>query len=638
MISQQTINDIFSTARVEEVISDFVQIKKSGSNYKALSPFSDEKTPSFMISPAKQIWKDFSSGKGGNVVSFLMELEQYSYPEALRYLAKKYNIEIVEDQYELSESQEEEKKLKEQLFQIHEVAKDYFEKQLWESEEGKNVGLSYFKERGFEDEVIRKFQLGYSPKQRDAFTQYALEKGYKKEILEASGLSIFKENYEADRFRERVMFPIFSNSGRCLGFGGRVLKSAEKTAKYINSPETEIYHKSQIVFGLFQAKKEIVKQDVCYLVEGYTDVVSLFQNGIENVVASSGTALTQEHIRLIKRFTTHIVLLFDGDSAGINASLRSIDMILKEGLSVKVVLFPEGEDPDSFSRTHSRAEITSFLNENATDFIQFKTELLLKDSNNDPIKKSEVIKDILKSIASVQDAIQREIYIQNTSKLLEISEHSLHRDLQQMLSSEARNERRQEREREKPIWVVQENAEPEIDPVYEAENKLMEILLKYGNSVLAKQKNEETIENTVIEEIIHHMEEDKLQFKTLFFQKMFEDIKLGYEQEELRTGDFFLTYTDEEITQYTAHTLFEKYQLSPNWKSKNIFIPPFEKDIQKEVEQSILHYKLLNVEDMIKTIAEPLKEETEDREEKMNKIIHLNQVRSQIKALLFRTI
>lgn len=351
MISKTTIDAVFETARVEEVIGDFVQLKKSGSNFKGLSPFSDERTPSFMVSPVKQIWKDFSSGKGGNAVAFLMEHEHFTYPEAIKYLAKKYNIEVEET--EQTDEQKEQANERESMYVVSEFAKDYFHKTLINSEQGKAIGLSYFKERGFTEETIEKFQLGYSPDVWDAFTSEAIRKGYKLEFLEKTGLTIVKEEKQFDRFKGRVMFPIHSLSGRVLGFGGRILTNEKKAAKYLNSPESEIYHKSKVLYGIYYAKQAIAKEDNCYLVEGYTDVIQLHQLGIENVVSSSGTALTPEQIRLINRLTPNITVLFDGDAAGQRASLRGIDLILEQGMNVKVCSFPEGEDPDSFSKAYA---------------------------------------------------------------------------------------------------------------------------------------------------------------------------------------------------------------------------------------------------------------------------------------------
>lgn len=390
MITKETIDKIFSTIRVEEIIGEYVQLKRSGTTLKGLSPFSDEKTPSFVVSPSKQIWKDFSSGKGGTAISFLMEIEGFSYPEALRYAAKKYGIEVEEHQQQLTDEEKKNQTDKDLLYKIHEVANQFFQEQLQNTEEGQMIGLSYFKERELKGETIKKFQLGYSPERKNAFTEYALNKGYSKEILEKSGLSIFPEYSPdgVDRFRERVIFPIHGFSGRVLGFGARILKSNVKAAKYLNSPETEIYHKSNVLYGLFQSKQAISRENMCLLVEGYMDVVALHQNGIENVVASSGTSLTTEQIKLIKRLTENVTILFDGDTAGIKASFRSIDMLLTEGMNIRVLLFPEGHDPDSFSRLHPSDFVKTFITENAKDFIDFKAEILLKEADNDPIKKS----------------------------------------------------------------------------------------------------------------------------------------------------------------------------------------------------------------------------------------------------------
>jgi len=393
MISKHTIDLVFETARVEEVIGEFVQLKKSGSNYKGLSPFSDERTPSFMVSPAKQIWKDFSSGKGGNVLSFLMEHEHFSYPEAIRFLAKKYNIEI-EETVESPEQQLQNNE-RESLFVVSEYANLYFQDILFNHPKGKAIGLSYFQERGYREDTIKKFQLGYCLDEWDAFTKEALSKGYELDYLDKTGLTIVKEGKQFDRFKGRVLFPIHSMSGRVLGFGGRTLSADKNIAKYVNSPESEIYHKSNILYGIFHAKKEIVKEDNCYLVEGYTDVISLHQAGIENVVASSGTALTPEQIRLIRRLTNNITVLFDGDSAGIKAAIRGVDLILEEGMNVRVLTFPDGDDPDSFSKKVSSEALKDYLQNNSKDFINYKVSLLLEDAKNDPVKKAALIRDIV---------------------------------------------------------------------------------------------------------------------------------------------------------------------------------------------------------------------------------------------------
>lgn len=422
MIPKDIIDTIFETARIEEVVGDFVTLKKRGANMLGVCPFHDEKTPSFTVSPAKGIYKCFGCGKGGNSVNFVMEHEQFSYPEALKYLAKKYHIEVPE--VELTPEQMEKANTKESLYVVSNFANEFFQKQL-QTDEGLAIAISYFKERGMTDEIIQKFQLGYNPEKWDALTNEALKSGYKKEYLEQSGLSIFKEDKSFDRFRGRVLFPIHSLSGRVLGFGGRTLKTDKKTAKYVNSPESDIYHKSKILYGIYFAKSAIVKEDCCYLVEGYTDVISMHQAGVENVVASSGTALSVEQIKLISRYTKNIHILFDGDAAGIKASFRGIDLILAEGMNVKVVLFPDGEDPDSYAKKVSSDELKDFIQNEAKDFLSFKTQLLQEETKNDPTKKAALIKEIVRSIAIIPDHITRAVFIKDCSKTLQISESIL---------------------------------------------------------------------------------------------------------------------------------------------------------------------------------------------------------------------
>ncbi|MEO8516669.1 MAG: DNA primase, partial [Flavobacterium sp.] len=435
MISKSTIDTVFETARVEEVIGDFVLLKRAGSNLKGLSPFSDEKSPSFMVSPVKQIWKDFSSGKGGNAIAFIMEHEHFSYPEAIRYLAKKYNIEIEET--EQSQEEKEEASEKESMYLVSEFAQKFFQNTMLNTDEGQAIGLSYFKERGFASDTIKKFGLGYSPETWDAFTKEALGQGYKLDYIDKVGLTILREDgRHLDRFKGRVMFPIQSMSGRVLGFGGRILGNDKKAAKYLNSPESEIYHKSKVLYGIFHAKQAIAKLDNCYLCEGYTDVIQMHQSGIENVVSSSGTALTSDQIRLINRLTKNITVLFDGDAAGLRASIRGIDLILEEGMNVKVCTFPDGEDPDSFAKKTPYDDLVKYLDENAMDFIQFKASLLMKDAKNDPIKKADLIRDMVNSISKIPDRIKREIYIQECSRIMDISEEVLFNTLAQLVQKD----------------------------------------------------------------------------------------------------------------------------------------------------------------------------------------------------------
>ena len=488
MITRETIDKVFETARVEEVIGDFVQLKRAGSNFKGLSPFSDERSPSFMVSPVKQIWKDFSSGKGGSVVTFLMEHEHFTYPEAIRYLAKKYNIEIEETEVSLEDKIEANEK--ESLYLVSEFAKTYFHDTLLNTEEGKAIGLSYFKERGFTNETIAKFGLGYSPETWDAFTKEALSKGYQLDYLEKVGLTITREDGKHfDRFKGRVMFPIQSLSGRNLGFGGRILTNDKKAAKYLNSPESDIYHKSKVLYGIFHAKQAIAKQNNCYLVEGYTDVIQLHQAGIENVVASSGTALTPDQIRLINRLTKNITVLFDGDAAGLRASIRGIDLILEEGMNVKVCSFPDGDDPDSFARKNSYDDLVQYLENNAKDFIQFKASLLMNEANNDPIKKADLIRDMVVSISKIPDRIKREIYIQETARIMDISEQVLLNTLAQLVQKDITEAGKKQKQEQKAFEVVKNdndvvNALPKVNRLFNLERDVIRILLINGNVVL----------------------------------------------------------------------------------------------------------------------------------------------------------
>lgn len=636
MISQKTIDQIFSTIRVEEIIGEYVQLKRAGSNFKGLSPFHDEKTPSFVVSPSKQIWKDFSSGKGGSAITFLMEIENFTYPEALRHAAKKYGIEIEEDKIEYSDEQKKAQTERELLYKIHEVANTFFQEILWENEEGKTIGLSYFKERELHDDIIRKFQLGYSPEQKDAFTKYALEKGYEKEILEKSGISIFPENTPTgvDRFRERVIFPIHSFSGRVLGFGARILKSNVKTAKYLNSPETEIYHKSNVLYGLNQSKQAISKQNLCLLVEGYMDVISLHQSGIENVVASSGTALTTEQIKLIKRLTENVTILFDGDAAGIKASFRSIDMLLAEGMNIRVALFPDGDDPDSFARKHPRDFVENFIKTEAKDFIDFKAEILLKEAQNDPIKKAEAIRDIVKSIGFVSNALKQEIFIKEISSKFELSEQSLFNELGVQKQIVQQNQPKEKKEAQViKLEKVQEVLES-VNPLLILEEKLVELMLKYGDYVLDRKTSEnEAFQITVIEEIINHLDEDQCEIISPINQKIIEEIKLGIAQSELRSGNFFMTLMDENIVSKTADALVNAYETS-NWEKHNIYFSKEEELVDRIVKDVVIRYKREYIIKIINDLKQQISEE--NSEESYKKIINLTQLKNKIDQKLYR--
>ena len=639
MITKETIDKIFSTIRVEEIIGEYVQLKRAGSNFKGLSPFHEEKSPSFVVSPSKQIWKDFSTGKGGTAISFLMEIENFTYPEALRHAAKKYGIEIEENVREYSEKEKQSQTERDLLYKIHEVANDFFQDQLWKSEEGKMIAYSYFKERELRDDIIKKFQLGYSPEKKNAFTEFALEKAYSKDILEKSGLSIFPENSPSgiDRFRDRVVFPIHSFSGRVLGFGARILKNNVKTAKYLNSPETEIYHKSNVLYGLNQGKQSISRKNLCLLVEGYMDVVSLHQSGIENVVASSGTSLTTEQIKLIKRLTENVTILFDGDKAGIKASFRSIDMLLSEGMNIRVLLFPDGDDPDSFARKHPQEYVENFIDKEAKDFIDFKAEILLKDAGNDPIKKAESIRDIVKSVAFVQNALKREVYLKEVSNKFGLSEQSLFYELQIQTNVTQQQESKPKFEEKKvapKLEIVQEGTFS-VNPLVLQEEKLVDLMLKYGDFVLDRKDSEgNDYKITVIEEILNHLEEDECEIQLDIHKTIISEIKEGILQNEIRSGNFFFNMMDEEISGKLANALIENYHTS-NWNKFNIYFSSEEEVVPKLVSDIILRHKR---EYVVKLIND-LKNTTDNEQDNTNiyqKIILLTQLKNKLDSELFR--
>ncbi len=586
MISKNTIDTVFETARVEEVIGDFVQLKRAGSNLKGLSPFSNEKSPSFMVSPVKQIWKDFSSGKGGNAVAFLMEHEHFSYPEAIRYLANKYNIEVEET--EQTDEEKEQANEKESMYLVSEFAQKYFHNTMLNTDEGQAIGYSYFKERGFNAETIKKFGLGYSPETWDAFSKEALGKGYKAEYLEKTGLSILREDgRHTDRFRGRVIFPIQSMSGRVLGFGGRILGHDKKVAKYLNSPESDIYHKSKALHGIYHAKQAIAKQDNCYLVEGYTDVIQLHQAGVENVVASSGTALTPDQIRLINRLTKNITVLFDGDAAGLRASIRGIDLILEEGMNVKVCSFPEGEDPDSFAKKSTHDELVAYLDKNAKDFIQFKASLLVDEAKNDPVKKAGLIRDMVTSIAKIPDRIQREVYIQECARIMDISEQVLTSTLAQLVQKDIADAGKKLKEQQKaqamqPVEQAVQQPRENINIQDALERKIIEILLLYGSTeqdfedVYIKydefgKEYEETEHKTfkVYERIYLNLQEDEIEFTNPVFKDLYKAVIDYYLSQEEFSVDAFLNTLPPELQSVAADIYMqdEKYNLH-EWEEK----------------------------------------------------------------------
>lgn len=625
---------MYETSRLEEVIGDFVQLKKSGANYKGLSPFTDERSPSFMVSPVKQIWKDFSSGKGGNVMAFLMEHEHFTYPEAIKYLAKKYNIEIEET--EQGNEQKEDANERESMYLVSEFAQKYYQEILWEHELGKAIGLSYFKERGFTDEMIRKFGLGYNLDQWDAFTNEALSKGYQLNYLEKTGLTIVKEDAsdaanakKFDRFKGRVMFPIHSMSGRVLGFGGRILVNDKKAAKYLNSPESDIYHKSKVLYGIYFAKQAIAKQDNCYLVEGYTDVIQFHQRGIHNVVASSGTALTPDQIRLINRLTKNITVLFDGDAAGLRASLRGIDLILEQGMNVKVCTFPENEDPDSFAKNNGYEDVILYLQENSKDFIQFKASLLFAESANDPIKRADTVRDIVNSISKIPDRIKKEIYIQECAQIMNISEGVLFNTLAQIGKKEVADVSLKVRQEQKSFEVVRNDEGFEkVDVQYVLERKIIEILLLYGNlkedfedDVLRENESgdliseKELLQVKVYEKIYLNLQEDEIEFTDGRFRgiyyKLIEELNT---KEDFETSSF-MAVLDQETTSIISTILMEEEKYSMHdWERKDIFPKDKKQGVIQLVNETILTLRCFLIKKLVNSLGDKTQENADNRE------------------------
>ena len=654
MITKESIDKVYDAIRVEEVIGDFIQLKRSGSGYKGLSPFTNERTPSFSVSPAKQIWKDFSSGKGGNAIAFLMEHEHFSYVEAIRYLAKKYNIELEETQ----QSEEEKSKAneKEGLYFVSEYARDYFHKTLLESEEGKAIGGTYFKERGFTPEMIEVFQLGYSPDSWSAFTDEALKKGMNLSHLEKTGLTIVKEdNRKIDRFRGRVMFPILSMSGRVLGFGGRILsKEKQKEAKYLNSPESDIYHKSNVLYGIFQAKPFIAKEDNCYLVEGYTDVIQLYQRGIKNVVASSGTALTQEQIRLIRRLTPNVTILYDGDSAGLRAAIRGVDMILAEGMNVRICTFPDGEDPDSFAKANSLEEIQAYFDEHTQDFIRFKASLLMKETKDDPLKRADTIRDMIESISKISDPIKREIYVRECAKIMEISEEVLFASLAQMNQQQVLKAQQELKKAQKETPMAAVKTPDRIPPIVYLEKDLIKYLILYGakectfedkylyyDPETGEEKTQEVSQRVkVFEKLFLELQADEIELSTLDFKEIYtffidkyqaglEDISLIINELPVSMAAIIASFQAQE----------EQIRLH-NWSKKGVEVKPKEEDLPYAINGIILNLRKLLIDKKIEELRQEittLEDEGEDSSWAFQEVMDYNVLKSTISRRLGAT-
>ncbi|MCO5267657.1 MAG: DNA primase [Brumimicrobium sp.] len=628
-IPPHIVDEIMNTARIEEVIGEYVQLKKSGSNYKGLSPFTDEKTPSFMVSPAKQIFKCFSTGKGGTVVSFLMEIEQFSYPEALRWLADKYNIQLPEEK-PLSEEELQELTERESLQIINTFARDYFVEAMNNTSEGKTVGYSYFKERGFTPQTIEKFQLGYCPQEEKSFTETALEKGYKLTYLEQLGLTKSKEDRHFDFFSSRVIFPIHSVSGKVLGFGGRTLRTDKNVAKYFNSPESILYDKSRTLYGIYFAKNEILKQDNCFLVEGYTDVISLSQAGVENVVSSSGTSLTIGQIKLIQRYTNNITVLYDSDAAGIKASFRGIDMLLEAGLNVKVLLFPEGDDPDSFSKRVSKDELHTYLKENQQDFVGFKTEILLKEANNDPLQKANLIKEIVSSIALIPDAITRSVYLKETAANFDFQEQTLLNELNKI--------RRTNADKEAGNTAIPTEgliSHPSKKTTLDSENfrrdflaqekDVIRLLVLYGSRAIELQDDgKENTDMSVSELIINEIERDQLYFENPLFQEIYSQCREGIAENIFYESQHFLRSSNQKIVQFITDILSTQYEVSGKWFSKyNIDITTEIHLLAQAVKESLYLFKNAHILRRIEEIQDLLKEHASDEEKTRDLLVEL---------------
>ena len=618
--------------RVEEVIGDFVQLKRAGSNYKGLSPFSNERTPSFMVSPVKQIWKDFSSGKGGNAIAFLMEHEHFTYPEAIRYLAKKYHIDIEETEQSNEEKAQADER--ESLYIVSEYAQQYFQDTLFNTEAGKAIGMTYFKERGFTEETIQKFRLGFSPDEWTAFTDTALAKGYQLEFLEKTGLTIVNGDRKFDRFKGRVMFPIHSMSGRVLGFGGRILTNDKKQAKYLNSPESEIYHKSKVLYGIFFAKQAIAKADNCYLVEGYTDVIQMHQKGIENVVASSGTALTQDQIRLIHRLTPNITVLYDGDAAGLRASIRGVDLILEQGMNVKVCTFPDGDDPDSFARKTAYEDLVLYLENNATDFIRFKASLLMQEAQNDPIKKAETIRDMVESISKIPDLIKREVYVRECATIMDISEQVLFSTLAQILKKDFYEGQKVERKQKAAMQVVQTPEEAQkrtVNRLEVLEYDLIKNLLLYGNrecvftdTILVEEEDgtlkEQQIQQTlkVYEKIFLELQEDEIELANPDFKQIYELLMGKLSENPNYDVNRIANELPIEISEKVSGMLLddENNQLH-DWSKRDIVPKAKDAHLETIVGDIILNIRSLLVHHLIQSLTQQMAQANEEEKKEL---------------------
>lgn len=638
MITRETIDKILDATRIEEVVGEFVSLKKRGTNLLGLCPFHDEKTPSFSVSVPKGIYKCFGCGKGGDAVSFLMEHEHYTYPEALRYLAGKYGIEIEEEKP--TPEQQEVLDEKESLFNLSAFAQKFFHEQLTGSDEGKAVGLSYLKERGYSMETVQKFGLGYAPNQWDALTRVALKNGYKKEYLEKTSLCKSKDQQLYDTFRGRVIFPIHNLSGRVLGFGGRILTSDKNKPKYINSAESAIYHKGRVLYGLFFAKSAMAAQDNCYLVEGYTDVISMHQAGIENVIASSGTALTSDQVRLIRRYTSNITLLFDGDPAGIKAAFRGIDLVLEEGLNVRLVLFPDGEDPDSFARSKRPVEVRQFIQDNARDFISFKTQLLLGETSNDPIRKAGLIREIAETISLIPEPIARTLYVQKCAELMQVEEKLLFTEVNKLRRKKLSGKPAPEPDEKDPVVTLPSDSQKELPDSNDwQEKEIIRILLNYGDKeIIFEVENEdkrmEEVPVKVVNFIVQDILEDKLEFDNQACKTIFKAFAEAVRSGTHPTEQTFLNHPDQQIKGMAIDLQTTPYTYSSNWEHRHrIFVSNEEEMLKTVVTEAVYSFKLKKLEKMILANQRLLREESAREDADQEKIIHLLENEKNLKAV-----
>jgi DNA primase len=655
LIPKQTIDEIFDAAIIEDVVGEFVTLTKRGANFLGNCPFHNEKTPSFTVSPAKGIYKCFGCGKAGNSVNFVMEHEHYSYPEALRFLANKFNIAVEEE--EQSDEQKAAANERESLYIVSNYAANYFHKQLTESDAGKAIGLSYFLERGFREDIIEKFQLGYSPDEWTAFTDAAEKEGHNLSYLDKTGLTIVKGDKKFDRFKGRVMFPIHNLSGRVLGFGGRILKTNDKAAKYLNSPESEIYHKSNVLYGIYTAKKAISQEDICYLVEGYTDVISLYQSGVENVVASSGTSLTDGQIRLIKRFTPNITILYDGDAAGLKASFRGIDMILKEGMNVRVVLFPEGEDPDSYAKSHTSEELKEYVTSSAQDFIRFKTSVLIEDVGNDPIKRAEMIKDIVSSIAIIPDQIKRSVYTRECSTLLEIPEKALINETNKILQTTAakkvkkQSNSQQHQELPDDLFLPddfddgEQKAGATQTDLAHWEKDVLRLLINYASTPIkieieSEDEKKAYQEMPAAQYIVLSIQNDEVKFENVNYQEVFNFCAEQLNNNKIPQHNDFTQHQNPIISQFAIDVLTSKYDVSENWAKHGVFPVGEEELLSVGVINTVDGFKLSKVNQTILALQEEFKLETsEDKHlEMMKTLIHYQTLKKILAEKLGRII